>query len=163
MSRTVAGKCPAGCGETLILLPDGRVWCSARTCERPDAAAEMLASGARAYISAIRFPTAEEAAEADEVIREWLDRRRVVLTARAGSGSAATGRPAVATASAPVVRFPGRGYGQQSVRVAAWDADGFALIADSETGRLVRAVDQPGYGGIEDCAITVEGTIQVDS
>ncbi|WP_158083743.1 DUF6085 family protein [Mycobacterium sp. AT1] len=42
MSRVVAGHCPMGCGQSLILLPDTRVWCGSRTCPKPEAASALL-------------------------------------------------------------------------------------------------------------------------
>jgi hypothetical protein len=38
----VAGHCPFGCGEGLILGEGGVVWCASLLCPRPDAASELL-------------------------------------------------------------------------------------------------------------------------
>lgn len=45
MSR-VAGLCPVGCGQSLILVPDTRAWCGSRTCSKPEATSLLLADQA---------------------------------------------------------------------------------------------------------------------
>lgn len=40
--RTVAGYCPMGCGQTLILAAGGCVTCCRLECPRPDAVTELL-------------------------------------------------------------------------------------------------------------------------
>jgi hypothetical protein len=37
-----------GCGQSLILLPDTRVWCGSRTCPKPEAASALLSAQATA-------------------------------------------------------------------------------------------------------------------
>lgn len=46
----VAGVCPMGCGETLILLEHGRVSCSSETCPRPLAVTELLADAETEHV-----------------------------------------------------------------------------------------------------------------
>ncbi|UXE04431.1 hypothetical protein SEA_FUNSIZED_60 [Mycobacterium phage Funsized] len=53
MSRAVAGYCPMGCGRTLILLPDTRVWCGARDCPQPGALATILADAETEHVGKI--------------------------------------------------------------------------------------------------------------
>jgi hypothetical protein len=47
---TVQGRCPMGCGETLILAEGGFATCSSLSCPRPAAASELLADGEAAHI-----------------------------------------------------------------------------------------------------------------
>jgi uncharacterized protein DUF6085 len=42
MTFQVAGFCPMGCGECLVLGEGGLVTCASRKCPRPSAAAELL-------------------------------------------------------------------------------------------------------------------------
>jgi hypothetical protein len=43
LSIRVHGYCPMGCGESLLVDPDGRVVCCAADCPRSDAVAVLLA------------------------------------------------------------------------------------------------------------------------
>lgn len=48
--RAVAGHCPMGCGETLILGTGGRVTCSLLRCPRPSAVDELLADAETEHV-----------------------------------------------------------------------------------------------------------------
>lgn len=48
----VAGNCPMGCREGLILGEGGVLWCAALLCPRPTAAAEILADAESEHLVA---------------------------------------------------------------------------------------------------------------
>lgn len=49
-SRSVAGRCPMGCGETLFLASGGCITCCRLQCPRPDAVTVLLADAETEHV-----------------------------------------------------------------------------------------------------------------
>lgn len=68
---TIQGRCPMGCGETLMLAEGGFVTCCHLDCPRPDAASAILAGAGPEHLVelrerdfTVRHPLAERLDEA---------------------------------------------------------------------------------------------------
>lgn len=56
-TRTIAGYCPMGCGETLFVGKGGYLTCSALKCPRPDAVSDLLADNETGHIVELKEHT----------------------------------------------------------------------------------------------------------